>query len=99
MPSDAEISCAAILKSLADETRLSVVQALIGGERHVGGLIDDLGIEQSLLSHHLRSLRDAGIVESERDGKAVLYRLAKGVESRRNGDSIDLGCCQLSFDR
>jgi len=94
-----EISCAALLKALADETRLTVVRALMNGERHVGALVDELDIEQSLLSHHLRSLRDAGIVESQRDGKAVLYRLAKGVESRRRGKIIDLGCCQLSFEK
>ncbi|NNE90965.1 MAG: winged helix-turn-helix transcriptional regulator, partial [Verrucomicrobiales bacterium] len=84
--------------ALADETRLSVVQALMKGESHVSDLQDELAIEQSLLSHHLRALRDAGIVESERDGKAVLYRLAPGVESRRQGKTIELGCCQLAFE-
>jgi ArsR family transcriptional regulator len=97
MTIDAEISCAELLKALADDTRLAVVRALMKGERHAGDLLLDLDIEQSLLSHHLRLLRDAGIVESERDGKAMLYRLAPGVESRRRGDIIDLGCCQLTF--
>lgn len=97
---DSEISCASLLKTLADETRLAVVRALMmGGEQHAGDLVLELDIEQSLLSHHLRILRDAGIVESERDGKAVLYRLAPGVEAHRKGDVIDLGCCQLSFKR
>ncbi len=97
MTMEPEISCAALLKALADETRLAVVRVLMGGECHAGDLLMELGIEQSLLSHHLRQLRDAGIVESERDGKAVLYRLAPGVEAQRRGDVIDLGCCQLSF--
>lgn len=93
----AEISCAAMLKALADETRLAVVRQLLQQPCHVGELQAALGIEQSLLSHHLKQLRDAGIVESERDGKAVLYRLTSSVELRRQGEIIDLGCCQLSF--
>ena len=61
-------SCADRLKALADETRLAVVQHLMKGECHVGDIQAALGIEQSLLSHHLRNLREAGIVESARDG-------------------------------
>jgi ArsR family transcriptional regulator, nickel/cobalt-responsive transcriptional repressor len=92
-----EISCAAMLKALADETRLAVVRQLLLRPCHVGELRVALGIEQSLLSHHLKPLREAGIVESARDGKAVLYRLTSSVELRRQGEIIDLGCCQLSF--
>lgn len=90
-------SCADLLKVLADETRLDVVRQLMGGPRHVGELNESLELEQSLLSHHLRVLKEAGIVEAERDGKAVLYCLAPRVESRRRGRIIDLGCCQLHF--
>ena len=92
------ISCADLLKALGDDTRLRVVKYLFEGERHVGELQTDLGIEQSLLSHHLRLLKNAGIVASERDGKAVLYRLAPAVEMRRSGKTLDLGCCRLSFE-
>jgi len=89
-------SCADRLKALADETRLAVVRHLMKGECHVGEIQDALGIEQSLLSHHLRSLREAGIVEATRDGKAVLYRLAPNLKRRRDG-IVDLGCCRISF--
>ena len=95
---ETEISCADLLKALGDDTRLRVVKYLLEGERHAGELQSDLGVEQSLLSHHLRLLRNAGIVQSERDGKAVLYRLTPAVEIRRNGRTLDLGCCQLSFE-
>ena len=92
-----EVSCAALLKALADETRLGVVRRLLRNPCHVGELQDSLGIEQSLLSHHLRHLRESGIVSSRRDGKAVLYAIAPSVENLRHGEVIDLGCCQLSF--
>jgi ArsR family transcriptional regulator, nickel/cobalt-responsive transcriptional repressor len=92
------LSCASLLKVLADETRLAVVRQLLEGPRHVGELNAQLGLEQSLLSHHLRILRDVGLVQSERDGKAVLYRLAPGIEAKRKGRAVDLGCCLLSFE-
>jgi ArsR family transcriptional regulator len=89
-------ACADKLKVLADPTRLAVLRALHGGAKHSGELAAALGVEQSLMSHHLRALRAAGLVESQRDGKAVLYHLAPGTTGIR-GESIDLGCCQLSF--
>lgn len=90
--------CAAILKVLADETRLAVLRQLMAGPQQVGELNAALKMEQSLLSHHLRVLRDAGLVLSTRDGKAVRYRLAEGVAvGEKSADSINLGCCQLSF--
>lgn len=93
----AEISCAEILKVLADDTRLAVVRQLMDGPKRVGEMNARLEVEQTLLSHHLRTLRKAHIVESERDGKAVLYRLAPQVESKRRGKVLELGCCRLDF--
>lgn len=90
--------CADILRVLADETRLGVVRQLMTGPRHVGEMNRSLGVEPTLLSHHLRVLREAGVVEARRDGKAVLYRLAPDVESKRRGAVLELGCCRLSFD-
>lgn len=91
-------SCAAMLKVLADETRLAVVEQLLTGPKHVGEINHRLQVEQSLLSHHLKVLRDAGMVEAQRDGKAVLYRLTPTVDSARQGKALNLGCCLISFD-
>ncbi len=89
--------CAQILRVLSDSTRLGVVRLLLDHPRRVGELNDMLRIDQSLLSHHLRVMRDAGLVVAERDGKAVRYRLASDLHARTSADSIDLGCCQLRF--
>ena len=94
----AEVNCAERLRVLADATRLAVMQQLLDGPRHVGELNGQLGIEMSLLSHHLKVLRQAGLVESERDGKAVFYRLAPGVETSSCGKTMHLGCCKLAFE-
>jgi ArsR family transcriptional regulator, nickel/cobalt-responsive transcriptional repressor len=91
--------CARWLRVLADETRLAVVQELLDGPRHVGEINTQLNVEQSLLSHHLQVLRRAGLVVSERVGKAVRYRLAPAIRKTAAADAIQLGCCQISFDR
>lgn len=88
--------CVRRLKVLADTTRLAVLQILMEGPKHVGELSDRLGIEQSLLSHHLKVLRQEGFAISIRDGKAVSYSLAPGIKP--SNKAIDLGCCLLSFD-
>jgi ArsR family transcriptional regulator len=94
-----ELGCAERLKTLADGTRLAVLGQLLGGERRVGEMQRSLNIDQSLLSHHLRVLRDADMVVARRVGKAVAYRLAPGVAPTSGGEALDLGCCQLSFPK
>ena len=56
---------------LSDPTRLSVVLACIDIEISAGDIANKLGISPSLVSQHLRLLRSAGIVRSERKGKRV----------------------------
>jgi ArsR family transcriptional regulator, nickel/cobalt-responsive transcriptional repressor len=93
-----ELSCADLLKVLADDTRLAVMRQLLDGPRCVNEINEALGLEQSLLSHHLKVLREAELVVSQRDGKAVRYQLAPRAESIRSGKAINLGCCKLSFE-
>jgi ArsR family transcriptional regulator len=90
--------CAHQLKILADSTRLAVLELLWNGPKHVGEMNAVLGLEQSLLSHHLKVLREEGFIRATRDGKAVLYQLESAVWSTSGGRGIDLGCCRLSFD-
>ena len=93
-----EVSCASVLKVLADETRLAVIEQLLEGPMNVGQINESLGVEQTLLSHHLKVLRDAELVTSERQGKQVVYSLAKSIQGKRKGRAINLGCCLISFD-
>lgn len=90
--------CVSKLKVLADTTRLAVLEILMEGPKHVGELNAVIGVEQTLLSHHLKVLRQEGFVEATRDGKAVLYSLAPAARSPNAGRAINLGCCLLSFD-
>ena len=60
---------------IAEPTRRAIVDRLRLGESDVGGLVDELRVSQSLVSKHLRVLRQAGVVESEVAGKRRIYRL------------------------
>jgi ArsR family transcriptional regulator len=68
---------AARFRALGDETRLRLLELLAAGERNVGELMDLMGLGQSLISHHLRALRDAGLVHDRRDGRWVYYSIAE----------------------
>nr|NIQ55727.1 winged helix-turn-helix transcriptional regulator [Gemmatimonadota bacterium]NIR38017.1 winged helix-turn-helix transcriptional regulator [Actinomycetota bacterium]NIS32583.1 winged helix-turn-helix transcriptional regulator [Actinomycetota bacterium]NIU65809.1 winged helix-turn-helix transcriptional regulator [Actinomycetota bacterium]NIW29359.1 metalloregulator ArsR/SmtB family transcription factor [Actinomycetota bacterium] len=64
-----------LFQALADENRLRIVTALLDGERCVCELMERLDLGQSLLSHHLRTLKEAGLVSDRRDGRWVHYSL------------------------
>jgi ArsR family transcriptional regulator, arsenate/arsenite/antimonite-responsive transcriptional repressor len=66
------------LKTIADPARLrllSLIQAQPGGETCVCHLTEPLGLSQPTVSHHLKVLHDAGLVERERRGSWVFYRV------------------------
>jgi DNA-binding transcriptional ArsR family regulator len=62
-------------ETLADPTRRRIVEALRGGERHVGEIVDQAGIHQSGVSRHLRILHESGFVSMRPDGQRRLYAL------------------------
>jgi DNA-binding transcriptional ArsR family regulator len=64
-----------LLKHVSDSTRLQVVNLLSEGERHVGGLCEDLTQSPAVMSHHLALLRHGGIVDRRRQGKNTFYSL------------------------
>jgi DNA-binding transcriptional ArsR family regulator len=67
-----------LLKALANEQRLMILCNLSGTEMSVGELNELLPLSQSALSQHLAVLREAGIVQTRRDGQTVHYSLADG---------------------
>lgn len=74
---------------LGDPTRLSIVIACMDEERPAGEIAERLGLSASLTSHHLRLLRSARIVRSERRGKQVFYAMADGCVHRVLNIMID----------
>jgi DNA-binding transcriptional ArsR family regulator len=67
---------AEVLKTLASPRRLQILHALARGPMEVGRLAETIGATQPNVSQHLAVLRIAGVVEAERDGREVRYRLA-----------------------
>ena len=68
-------------RALGDETRLRILELLVDEERSVAALMDLTGLGQSLVSHHLRTLRDAGLVVTRRDGRWIFYDIADAAMS------------------
>ena len=66
-----------VFKALSDPTRLRILMLLLQRELCVCELVFTLKMEQSRISHQLRILRDADLVEDIRDGKWTNYRMLK----------------------
>jgi ArsR family transcriptional regulator len=65
-----------ILKTIAHPTRLAIIDLLSKmGRQPVSAICKQLGLEQSLASHHLSVMKLKGVLSSERDGKNVFYTL------------------------
>jgi DNA-binding transcriptional ArsR family regulator len=93
--------CARLLRAVADPERLRIIQCLRTGPLHVGDLASVLEAEAVNVSHHLQVLRHAGLVEGQKEGRFVLYRLSPEVfPSPALGGMpthIDFGCCRLEM--
>jgi DNA-binding transcriptional ArsR family regulator len=75
---------ARLFSALGDETRIKIVKLLSGGEQNVEDLTRLLGVAQPTISHHLRVLRENGLVQSEKRGRSIYYSLVQPAE-----DSLD----------
>jgi ArsR family transcriptional regulator len=61
-----------ISKALGDETRLMIYEAISSGERvYCGELVSMQGVTPATVSHHLKILADAGLIECRREGQFV----------------------------
>lgn len=67
---------AEIMRTLAHPRRLGIIHCLASGPVEVGRIARDLGISQPNASQHLAVMRAAGVVEADRTGRVVRYRLA-----------------------
>ena len=65
-----------ILKALADETRLRIVEFLLSGEKCVCEIFPHVKRTQSTVSIQLGTLEESGILKSRREGKKIFYSVA-----------------------
>jgi len=66
---------AELFRAFSDASRVRILYALASRELNVGALAQAIGISESAVSHHLRSLRQMGLVVAQRNGKEVYYRI------------------------
>jgi ArsR family transcriptional regulator len=64
-------------KAFADASRLMILENLRTGELCGNALLERVAIAQSTLSHHMKTLVEAGIVEARREGKMTFYAIDK----------------------
>jgi rhodanese-related sulfurtransferase/DNA-binding HxlR family transcriptional regulator len=67
---------ARIGSALSSERRLEIIDLLLQAPRHVDALAAETGLSVANASQHLQALRNAGLVDSERHGNRVVYRLS-----------------------
>jgi len=74
-----EILDTPLLRALTEPARLQILRVLLAsGSADVGTIADQLPQDRSVISRHLRTLEDAGIVRSRRDGRHCFYELDGG---------------------
>jgi ArsR family transcriptional regulator len=98
-PSSAEIEVARLeelFKGFADPTRIRILNVLAAGELCVCDIHEILALPQPLVSRHLARLRNAGLVEVERDSQFAHYRLAAPDNPVHR---ILVNCVRTSFKR
>jgi len=71
------VSLSSLLKTVSEESRLKLLCILKNNEHCVCETMEHVGMSQSLISHHLADLKNAGLVIAEKRGQRVYYRLTK----------------------
>jgi ArsR family transcriptional regulator len=71
------VSLSSLLKLVSEESRLKLLCVLRQGEYCVCELMEHVDMSQSLISHHLKDLKDAGLVTDEKRGLRVYYSLTE----------------------
>ncbi len=92
---------AGMLAAVAEPTRMLILHRLSQGPHHVGQLAELVGIPMVNMSHHLGVMRQAGLLEDEKDGRRVIYRLRPDIFSAGGPDgaagTLDLGLYRLTI--
>lgn len=86
------LRASALLKAMANPTRLLVLCHIAQGERSVGELEEAVGLSQSALSQHLAVLRKRHVVTARRDGQTIFYSLTSSEAVSVMGTLYDIFC-------
>jgi DNA-binding transcriptional ArsR family regulator len=95
------LNCIGALKALGEETRLRILRLLFKEGLNVSEIAERLNVSQYNVSKHLRIMREAGLLEMEKQGKQRLYSVVDALKAQvaANNNVLDLGCCTFRPDR
>ena len=86
---------APLFKALSDPTRQKIVLMLEGRARTVSEIVDFFNLSQPTISRHLSVLKNAGLLEAEKKGQNVFYRLSEpNLKACCVGFFSSFACCQ-----
>lgn len=85
-------------KVLSNESRLTIFQLLTAGPMNATELLNNISISQTLLSHHLKSLKSAGLIEGQKKGHFINYRLTAKNKFFPHDKTLSLDCCKIKFN-
>ena len=79
-----------LLRCITEESRRKILKFLGNQEKCVCEIVEHLDKEQSVVSHHLASLRNCGLVKSRQDGKKIMYEVSnpKIVKFLKKGEEL-----------
>lgn len=95
------VDCIAALKALGEETRLRILRLLFDDQLSVNQISEKLQVSQYNVSKHLRIMREAGLLQAEKNAQQRLYTVAQHLKSQvaANSSTLDLGCCTFRLDK
>ena len=95
------LDCIAALKALGEATRLRILRLLFKEPLSVNEIAERLGVSQYNVSKHLRIMREAGLLETEKQGQQRLYSVVLDLKAQMeaNNKILDLGCCTFRLDK
>ncbi len=96
-----KLDCMAVLRALAEPTRMRIIRLLMRKPLGVNDVSKRLGISQYNTSKHLRILRHAGLLDMETRGRLRIYGITADLARRlaRQKNVLALDCCTFRFDR
>ncbi len=91
--------CSEQMQILANPKRQQILRLLLeNGPLTVTEIQEHLAEEQSLVSHHLRTLREADFICVHKEGRYARYQVSELFSTSKKGQMINLGCCSILFD-
>lgn len=72
-----EKKTALVFKAFCDENRIRILNILASGEKCACRLLEELSVTQPTLSHHMKILCDAGVVNARKEGKWMHYSISQ----------------------